>query len=65
MTTLTRPIIRPRACGGTRVMIVVMSSGIMIAVPDACTTRATTSSGNPGESSAMSVPSENRLIAAM
>ena len=50
MTTLTRPIIRPRACDGTSVMIVVMSSGIMIAVPDACTTRATTSSGNPGES---------------
>ena len=62
---LTRPIMRPRECAGTRVMSVVISSGIMIAVPDACTTRATRSRGKPGERNAMSVPSENRLIAAM
>ena len=35
ITMLTRPIMRPRRCGGTTVMRVVMSSGIMIAVPDA------------------------------
>ena len=46
-------------------MSVVISSGIMIAVPDAWTTRATSSIGKPGERNAISVPSENRLIAAM
>ena len=65
ITMLTRPIIRPRACGGTTFMMVVISSGIMIAVPEACTTRPTSRVGKPGETRAMRVPSENRLIAAM
>ncbi len=64
ITTLTRPIMRPRDCAGTTVMIVVISSGNMIAVPEACTTRATSSTGKPGASSAISVPAENRVIAA-
>ena len=46
-------------------MIVVMSSGIMIAVPEAWTTRARSRSGKPGARKAMRVPRENRLIAAM
>ena len=33
MTMETLPIVRPRCAGGTSVMMVVMSSGIMIAVP--------------------------------
>ncbi len=65
ITMLTRPMMRPRECAGTRVMSVVMSSGIMIAVPEACTTRATRSIGKPGERNAISVPSENSPIAAM
>jgi hypothetical protein len=65
MTIDTRPMMRPRDCGGTIVMIVVISSGIMIAVPDACTTRATRSISNPGERNAMRVPAENSDIAAM
>ena len=42
----------------------VISSGIMIAVPLACTTRPTTSAGNPGASAHRSVPRENSVIAA-
>ena len=45
-------------------MTVVISSGIMIAVPLACTTRAASSTGNPGASAASSVPVLNRPIAA-
>jgi hypothetical protein len=37
MTRPTRPIIRPRECGGTTFIIVVISSGIMMPVPAACT----------------------------
>ena len=44
-------------------MSVVMSRGIMMAVPDACTTRPTTSTANPGAMSAMRVPVEKRPIA--
>ena len=40
ITIETRPMNRPRSDGATSVMSVVMSSGIMIAVPVACTTRA-------------------------
>ncbi len=45
-------------------MTVVISSGIMIAVPLACTTRAARSTGNPGASAASRVPVLNRPIAA-
>ena len=43
MTIEMRPMIRPRSLIGTSVSTVVMSSGIMIAVPLAWTTRPTTS----------------------
>ena len=65
ITIDTRPMNRPRSAGATSVMSVVMSSGIMIAVPLACTTRASSRTSKPGASAAMSVPVENRLIAAM
>ena len=57
------PIVLPRVSGGTSVMTVVMSSGIMIAVPEAWITRATTSSSRPGAIAAAIVPSENSDIA--
>ena len=53
----------PRRAGGTSVITVVISSGSMIAVPLACTTRAASSTGNPGASAATSVPALNRPIA--
>src|ERR1051325_8472163 len=59
------PIIRPRAVGGTSVMTVVMRSGIITAVPAAWITRATISTGSPGEMAAVSVPRENSVIARM
>ena len=65
MTIETRPMNRPRSDGATSVMRVVMSSGIMMAVPVACTTRASSSTSKPGASAASSVPAENRLIAVM
>ena len=40
MTRVTLPITLPRSCGGTSVIIVVISSGIITAVPLAWTTRA-------------------------
>ena len=40
MTMLTLPITTPRRSTGTRVRIVVISNGNMMAVPDACTIRA-------------------------
>ena len=50
MTIETLPMVLPRSSAGTRFISVVISSGIMIAVPDACTTRATSSTSNPGAS---------------
>ena len=65
MTIEIRPIIRPRDCGGTSDMMVVIMSGIMIAVPDACTTRPRSRTPNPGAVAAISVPAVNRLMAVM
>ena len=59
MTIEMLPITAPRRAGGTSVITVVISSGIMIAVPPACTTRATSSTANPGASAASSVPALN------
>jgi hypothetical protein len=56
MTIEMRPMMRPRWFGATIVMTVVIMSGIMIAVPMACTTRPTMSISKTGESAAMSVP---------
>ncbi len=63
MTIEMLPMTLPRMAGGTSVMIVVMSSGIMMAVPDAWTTRPTSSHAKPGESAASSVPALNSDIA--
>ena len=65
MTMEMLPMVLPRSCGGTSVITVVMSSGIMIAVPLACTTRPTSSTSNPGAIAAIAVPRLNRLIARM
>jgi hypothetical protein len=59
------PIVLPRVSGGTSVITVVISSGIMMAVPQAWMTRATTSSSRPGASAAASVPRLNSDIARM
>ena len=63
MTIERLPMTAPRRAGGTSVITVVISSGSMIAVPLACTTRAPSSTANPGASAATSVPVLNRPIA--
>ena len=65
ITIDTLPIVRPRLLAGTSVISVVISSGSMMAVPEAWITRATTRTSKPGAMAAVSVPSEKRLIAAM
>ena len=49
MAMLMLPITTPRRSIGTRVSTVVISSGIIIAVPEAWTMRASSSSQKPGE----------------
>ena len=63
MTIEMLPMTAPRRVGGTSVITAVMSSGSMIAVPPACTTRATSSTAKPGASAATSVPTLNSVIA--
>lgn len=58
-------MIAPRRLGGTSRITVVMSSGIMIAVPDACTTRAANSTPKAGAIAAMAVPMLNSPMASM
>jgi hypothetical protein len=58
------PITAPRPAGGTRFSTVVISSGIMIAVPLACTTRPPSSTSNPGATAQIRVPDTKRPIAA-
>ncbi|GGR21813.1 hypothetical protein GCM10010196_14190 [Agromyces mediolanus] len=65
ITIETRPMKRPRSLGATTVMSVVMSSGIMIAVPVACTMRPPRSTSKPGAVAAISVPAENNDMAVM
>ena len=55
MTIEMLPMVLPRDSGGTSVMTVVISSGIMMAVPVAWMTRPKTSSSSPGESAQFSV----------
>ena len=57
------PITRPRSCSGTIVISVVISSGIITAVPPAWTTRAASSTGNVGARAASSVPAQKTVIA--
>ncbi len=56
MTIEMLPMTLPRMAGGTSVMIVVMSSGIMMAVPDAWTTRPTSSHAKPGRARRAACP---------
>ncbi len=56
ITMLTKPIIAPRRSAGIRVMTVVKRSGIMMAVPIACTTRASSSTPKVGAAAASRVP---------
>ena len=65
MTMEMLPIVLPRSPGGTSCMMVVISSGIIIAVPDACTTRPTSSRAKLGAIMHSSVPRLNRLMAVM
>ena len=65
ITRPTRPIMRPRERGGTTFIIVVMSSGIMMPVPRACTTRPVSSTAKPGATRQISVPRLKSDIAAM
>src|SRR6478735_10986302 len=65
MTMETLPMVLPRSEPGTTVMIVVISSGIMMAVPEAWMMRAARSTSNPGARPARSVPRENNVIAEM
>ena len=65
ITTEMLPIMRPRFCGGTSVITVVIRSGIITAVPDACTTRQNTSISRLGAKIASAVPAENSDSASM
>ena len=55
---LRLPITTPRRSTGTSVSTVVISNGIMTAVPEAWTIRAGSSNQNPGESAASKVPAK-------
>lgn len=59
------PITRPRRDSGTTLSTVVISSGIMIAVPTACTTRPVSSRPNVGARPAIAVPAVNVPMARM
>ena len=62
ITTVIVPIMAPRRCAGTSRITVVISSGTITAVPQACAIRPVSSRGNPGASAAMSVPVANSDI---
>ena len=63
IASITLPITRPRSCIGTTAIRVVISSGIITAVPPAWTTRATSSTGKVHAQAASSVPAQNVPIA--
>ena len=63
MARVTLPITRPRSCSGTTCISVVISSGIITAVPDAWMMRAPSSTSNDGATVANAVPSRNKPIA--
>ena len=64
ITTPISPIVAPRRSGGTVVMVTVMSSGMITAVPIACTRRATSRMGNVHAIPAAAVPMANKANAA-
>ena len=57
------PITCPCREGGTRFITVVISSGIMIAVPEACTIRPSSRGRNAGETAQTRVPAVKVVIA--
>ena len=63
MTIEMLPMTAPRPRSGTSISTVVIRSGSMIAVPDACTIRASSSGTKLGDTAASSVPRLNRPIA--
>ena len=63
MASMTLPMTRPRSFSGTTFISVVMSSGIITAVPAAWMLRATSSTSNVGASAASRVPARNVIIA--
>ncbi|GAB3893334.1 hypothetical protein GCM10029964_069940 [Kibdelosporangium lantanae] len=60
---VTLPITLPRSCSCTTVINVVISSGIITAVPDACTIRPTSSTSKAGATADRAVPARNTVIA--
>ena len=63
IASVTLPITRPRSCTGTTVISVVISSGIITAVPLAWMIRARSSTQNVGATRASAVPIANVIIA--
>ncbi len=63
IANVTLPITRPRSVGGTTVMSVVISSGIITAVPPAWMMRASSRTQNAGATSASVVPAMKVAIA--
>ena len=63
IASVTLPITRPRSCTGTTVISVVISSGIITAVPLAWMIRATSSTQKVGATRASGVPTANVIIA--
>ncbi|GAA3038178.1 hypothetical protein GCM10017559_77750 [Streptosporangium longisporum] len=64
ITIVIVPMVAPRRSTGTSRITVVISSGIITAVPAACRTRAASSTSKPGASAPSRVPRANRVIAA-
>ena len=63
IASIMSPMTRPRSCSGTTCISVVMSSGIITAVPAAWMLRATSSTSNVGAAAARAVPTRNVAIA--
>ena len=62
ITTVMVPMVAPRRSAGTSLIIEVISSGIITAVPAACTIRPAISIGKPGASAETRVPVLNSSI---
>lgn len=65
MAMLTLPMTAPRLDMGTRVRMVVISRGSMMAVPPAWTMRASSNTRNPGANAASNVPPLKSPMASM
>src|SRR5699024_6101610 len=59
------PITWPRRVAGTRFITVVISSGIITAVPEACTMRPSSSGRKVGAAAQITVPTVNVVIASV